>query len=283
VTQTEFKIVGKVTPRKDGVARVTGREQYTVDIDLPRMLHGRVVGSPYAHARILSIDTSAAEALGAVVLTFKDIPQIRYNERIVTVPWKLHKDKYILAEKVRRLGEPVAAVAAETEELAEKAARAIKVEYEPLPVVIDPIEAMQPGAPQLYDTVLLGNEEVKVENNVVVVRTIEEGDPDRAFADADVIVEGTFKTPKIYHAQMETKSCVVRPEPDGGLTVWPVTQSIHNVRIILGELFGIPLSKINVIRVPVGGSFGSSIQMNLPVPICAAQANFDSRSSCSVM
>ena len=272
MAQTEFKIVGKVTPRKDGMARVTGREQYTVDIVLPRMLHGRVVGSPYAHARIKHIDTSAAEAMGAVVLTFNDIPQTRYNERIVTVPWKLHKDKYILAEKVRRLGEPVAAVAAETEELAEKAARAIKVEYEPLPVVVDPIEAMQPGAPQLYDTVLLGNEEVKVENNVVVVRTIEEGDPDRAFAEADVIVEGTFKTPKIYHAQMETKSCVVRPEPDGGLTVWPVTQSIHNVRIILGELFGIPLSKINVMRVPVGGTFGSSIQMNLPVPICAALA-----------
>ncbi len=270
--QREFKIVGKVTPRKDGIARVTGRELYTVDINLPRMLHGRVVGSPYAHALIKSIDTHAAEAMGAVVITFDDIPKVRYNERIVTVPWKLHKDKYILAEKVRRLGEPVAAVAAETEELADRAARVIKVEYEPLPVIIDPLEAMQPGAPQLYDSILLGDQAVTVENNIAVTRSIEEGDVDRAFAEADVIVDGHFKTPKIYHAQMETKSCVVRPEPDGGLTVWPVTQSIHNVRIILGQLFDIPLSKINVIRVPVGGTFGSSIQMNMPVPICAALA-----------
>ena len=270
--QREFKIVGKVTPRKDGIARVTGREEYTVDIRLPRMLHGRIVASPYAHARIKSIDTSAAEALGAVVITFDDIPKVRYNERIVTVPWALHKDRYVLADKVRRMGEAVAAVAAETEELAEKAARAIKVEYEPLPVVLDPIEAMQPGAEPLYDTIAHGDKEIAIENNIACTRSIEEGDVDKAFVEADVIVEGTFKTPKIYHAQMETKSVVCRPEPDGGLTVWPVAQSIHNVRIVLGQIFDIPLSKINVVRVPVGGTFGSSIQMNTPVPICAALA-----------
>ena len=93
-----------------------------------------------------------------------------------------------------------------------------------------------------------------------------------AFAAADVVVEGRFSTQKIYHAQMEPKSCVCRPEPDGGLTVWPTTQSIHNVRILLGEIFRIPLSKVNVKRVPVGGTFGSSIQMNPPIPICAALA-----------
>jgi len=87
-----------------------------------------------------------------------------------------------------------------------------------------------------------------------------------------VFVEGTFTLPKVYHAQLETKSCVCRPEPDGGLTVWPTTQSIHNVRILLGEIFDIPLSKIDVRRVPIGGTFGSSIQMNPPIPICAALA-----------
>jgi xanthine dehydrogenase molybdenum-binding subunit len=250
--QPEFHILGKVTPRKDGVARVTGQEQYSIDVSLPHMLYGRILSSPYAHARVKRLDTSKAESLGAVVITFDDIPKVRYNERIITIPKVLHKDHYVLADKVRRMGEAVAAVAAETEALAEKAVRAIQVEYEVLPVVNDPIEAMKPDAEPVYDTVLWG--------------------VDQAFAEADVFVEGTFKTTKIYHAQMEPKSVVCRPEPDGGLTVWPTTQSIHNVRILLGEIFDIPLSKINVKRVPVGGTFGSSIQMNPPIPICAALA-----------
>jgi xanthine dehydrogenase molybdenum-binding subunit len=270
--QDGFKIVGQVTPRKDGIARVTGQERYTVDVTLPHMLHGRILSSPYAHARIKHIDVSAAEAMGAVVITFADVPQVRYNERIITIPSVLHKDHTVLADKVRRMGEAVAAVAAETEELAERAVRAIVVEYEVLPVLTDAVEAMQPGAEPIYDTILWGEEEIKIERNIACERQVEEGDVDTAFAEADVVVEGTFKTPKIYHAQMETKSVVCRPEPDGGLTVWPTTQSIHNVRILLGQIFDIPLSKVNVKRVPIGGTFGSSIQMNPPIPICAALA-----------
>ncbi|HEY67339.1 MAG TPA: xanthine dehydrogenase family protein [Thermoflexia bacterium] len=268
----EFHVLGKVTPRKDGIAKVTGQERYSTDIILPRMLHGRILSSPYAHARIKSIDTGEAEAMGAVCITFDDIPHVRYNERIITTPPVLHKDHYVLADKVRRMGEAVAAVAAETEALAEKAVRAIKVEYEPLPVITDPIEAMKPGAEPIYDTVLWGDKEIKIENNIACTRSIEEGDVDRAFAEADVVVEGTFKTHKIYHMQLEPKTAVCCPESDGGLTVWATTQSIHNVRILLGEIFGIPLSKINVKRVPIGGTFGSSIQMNPPIPICAALA-----------
>jgi len=268
----QFSILGRVTPRKDGIARVTGQEQYASDIILPRMLHGRVLSSPYAHACIKSIDVSGAEALGAVVITWDDIPHVCYNERIITIPQALHRDHYVLADKVRRMGEAVAAVAAETEALAEQAVRAIKVEYDVLPVLTDPIEAMQPGAVPIYDTVFLGDKEIRIENNIACTRSVEEGDVDRAFAEADVIVEGTFKTPKIYHMQLEPKTAVCRPEPDGGLTVWATTQSIHNVRILLGRIFDIPLSKVNVIRVPVGGTFGSSIQMNPPIPICAALA-----------
>jgi xanthine dehydrogenase molybdenum-binding subunit len=270
--EEEFKVLGKVTRRKDGIAKVTGQERYTRDISLPRMLHGRILSSPYAHARIKSINVNAAEAMGAVVITFDDVPQMCYNERIITIPSVLHKDHTVLADKVRRLGEAVAAVAAETEALAEKAVRAIQVEYEVLPVLLDPIEAMQPGAEPIYDSVLWGENEIKIENNIACERDVEEGDVDRAFSEADVVVEGTFKTPKIYHSQMETKSVVCRPEADGGLTVWPTTQSIHNVRILLGEIFDIPLSKINVKRVPVGGTFGSSIQMNSPIPIGVALA-----------
>lgn len=237
MSKDAFKVLGKITPRKDGMARVTGQERYVSDITLPRILHGRIVSSPYAHARVLSVDTRAAEALEAVCLTFTDIPKLRYNERIVTVPWALHKDHTVLADKVRRTGEAVAAVAAETEALAERAVRAVRVEYEPLPVVTDPIEAMQPGAPALHDSVLLGDQELKIERNIACSRDILEGDPARAFAEAEVIVEGTFRTPKIYHAQMETKSVVCRPESDGGITVWPTTQSIHNVRILRGRGF----------------------------------------------
>ncbi len=267
-----FRILGKVTPRKDGVARVTGREVYSSDVVLPRMLYGRIVASPYAHARVKRVDASEAKAMGAVVITWDDVPHIRFNQRIITTPPVLHKDTTVLADKVRRLGEPVAAVAAETEFLAEQAARAIRVEYEPLPVLVDPLEAMKPGAVPIHDRVLWGDREIEIENNIACSRQVEEGDVDQAFAEADVIVEGTFRTPKIYHMQLEPKTAVCRPEPDGGLTVWATTQSIHNVRILLGEIFNIPLSKINVVRMPVGGTFGSSIQMNTPIPICAALA-----------
>jgi len=268
----ELKIVGKVTRRKDGVARVTGQELYSIDISLPRMLYARIIASPYAHARIKSVDATKATQMGATVITFDDIPHIRYNERIITVPWALHKDRYVLAEKVRRMGEAVAAVACESEELAEKAARAVQVEYEPLPVVLDPNAALIPGAEPLYDTVVYGDKEIPIINNIACSRDIEEGDVDKAFAEADVIVQGRFNTTKIYHAQMEPKSVVCQPEPNGGLTIWATAQSIHNVRICLGQIFNIPLSKINVKRVACGGTFGSSIQMNTVIPICAALA-----------
>ncbi|MCK5246750.1 molybdopterin-dependent oxidoreductase, partial [Candidatus Bipolaricaulota bacterium] len=272
MSEREFQVVGKSFPRKDAVARVTGKERYTVDIALPRMLHGRILSSPYAHANVVSIDTSIAEAMGVTVITFDDIPKKRYNERIITIPPVLHKDHYVLADKVRRMGEAVAAVAADSEELAEQAVRSIKVEYEVLPALTDVTEAMKPGATAIYEDVMFGENTVAIENNIACSREIDEGDAEAAFAEAGVVVEGSFKLPKVYHAQMETKSCVCRPEPDGGLTVWPTTQSIHNVRILLGEIFDIPLSKIDVRRVSIGGTFGSSIQMNAPIPICAALA-----------
>ncbi|MCL4396678.1 MAG: xanthine dehydrogenase family protein molybdopterin-binding subunit, partial [Chloroflexi bacterium] len=113
--ENEFRIVGHATRRKDGVARVTGQEQYSSDISLPHMLCGRILSSPYAHARIKSIDVSVAQAMGAICLTWDDIPHVCYNERIITIPSALCRDHYVLADKVRRMGEAVAAVAAETE------------------------------------------------------------------------------------------------------------------------------------------------------------------------
>lgn len=268
----QYHAVGMRLFRKDGIGKVTGQEIYSSDIILPNMLHARVLRSPFPHAKIKSIDTSEAERMGAVCITFKDIPKVKYNERLVSIPRSTYKDRYILADKARHVGEAIAAVAAETEEMAEKALSLIHIEYKRLPAIFDPIEAVKSESPQLHETILVGDEERKIENNVAALREISEGDIEEGFKEADIIVENEFKTGRPYHAQMETKSVVCLPEADGGVTVWTTTQTIHNVRQLLGELFNIPLSKVNVKRIALGGAFGSSIQMNSIVPVGVALA-----------
>ena len=268
----KFSAVGQVTRRKDGMAKITGREIYSSDVSLPDMLHARVLRSPYPHAKIVSIDTSEAEKMGATCITLDDTPGIRYNERQVSIPEKTYRDRTVLPDKARHVGEGIAAVAARTESLAEKSLRKMIVKYKELPAVFDPFEAMKPGAPQLYEDVLLGDVTLPIENNIACPREVSEGDIDKGFKQADLIVENEFSTGRVYHSQMEPKAVVCRPEPDGGITVWPTTQSIHNTRQLLGRIFNIPLSKINVHRVPIGGTFGSSIQMNSPIAICVALA-----------
>lgn len=264
--------IGSAAHRKDGLAKVTGTELYAPDIAIPRAWVGRVLRSPHAHARILSIDTSAAEAMGAVCLTFADVPKIKYNERIVSTPPRLYRDRYVLAERARHVGEPVAAVAAPTEALAEKALRAITVEYEPLAAVLTADDALAPGAPAIHDTVRLLDKEEPIENNVAVSRLVEIGDIVGGFAQADAVIEREFKTAPVYHAQMEPKTVVCSPAVDGSITVWTSTQSIHNTRQLLAEIYSLPLYKVNVKRVALGGSFGSSIQMNSVAPICVGLA-----------
>ena len=269
---TEFKSVGDASWRKDGIAKVTGSEKYAPDVSVDRMWFGRVLRSPHAHARIKSVDTSAAEALGAVCLTFADVPQTRYNERIVSTPPCLYRDRTVVADKARHVGEALVGVAAPTEELAEKALRAIKIEYEVLQVITTMEQARKDGAEPIHDTVLLDGKDKPIVNNVAVQRTIDVGDVEKGFAEAEYVIERSFKTSRIYHAQMEPKSVVCRPEIDGGITVWASTQSIHNTRILLGQIYDIPLSKVNVKKVMLGGSFGSSIQMNSVTPICVGLA-----------
>jgi len=263
---------GKITRRKDGIFRVTGKEIYSSDITLPNMLHARVLRSPYPHARIVSIETAKAEAMGAVCITPADVPKIRYNERQVSIPEKTYRDRTVLPDKARHIGEGIAAVAAKTEALAEKALEQIVVDYEQLPAVLDPFQAMEPDAPALYKNVKLGDVTLPIKRNIACHREVCEGDIEKGFKDADLVVENEFKTGRLYHHQMETKAIVCRPEPDGGITVWPTAQSIHNVRQLLGRIFDIPLSKINIHRVPIGGTFGSSIQMNTPTVLCVALA-----------
>ena len=236
------------------------------------MLYARVLRSPYPHAKIISIDTREAEKLGAVCISHNEIPKIKYNERQVSIPQKTYRDRTVLPDKVRHVGEGVVAVAAKTEALAEKALKRIVVKFDPLPAVFDPYEAMQESAPVLYEDIMLGDKVLPIRQNIACFREVGEGDVERGFKEADLIVENEFKTGRVYHSQMENKAVVCRPEADGGITVWPTTQSIHNTRQLLGRIFNIPLSKVNVHRVPIGGTFGSSIQMNTPIAICVALA-----------
>jgi xanthine dehydrogenase molybdenum-binding subunit len=216
----EYHAVGKVSERKDGIAKVTGQEIYASDVVLPRMLYGRILRSSFPHARVKIIDTKAAEKMGAVCITFKDTPKLRYCERLVNIPRATYKDRRVLTDHPLHVGEAIAAVAAETEALAERALSLIRVEYEKLPVLLDAFEAMQPGQPLLHETVMLGDEERKVENNIAVPKLITQGDIEKGFKEADVILEEEFKTGRVYHAQMETKSVVCQAEADGGCGLW---------------------------------------------------------------
>jgi xanthine dehydrogenase molybdenum-binding subunit len=264
--------IGRRVRRKDGVAKVSGRELYAHDIILPQMLYAAVLRSPFAHARIRGMETTAAEAMGAVCLTPGDVPDVVYNERIVSIPSKTYRDRRVLPWVARHVGEAVAAVAAATEEEAVRALDAIRVDYEPLPTVLSWQEALAPGAPRLYDRIWLGDQAIDMTDNLACENLIEEGDVERGFREADVIIERMYQTPRQYHGQMETKAAVAAPLPNGGVTVWATVQSVHNVRQVIGHLFGIPLSKVNVKKIALGGSFGSSIQMNSIIPICVALA-----------
>ncbi len=265
-------MIGVNTPRSDGPAKASGTMQYASDIIIPGMLYGVAIRSPYPHAEILSVDTSEAEAMGAVCLTYDDVSHVTYNERSVSTPAGTYRDRTILPDKARHVGEPLVAVAAETEELAYKAANAVKIDYKQLPAVYDPEEAMKDGAPQLYDTIHLDETPIKVKNNIGVIRNIYEGDVDGTLASSDHVFERDFVLHRIYHAQLETKCAVVKPEVDGSLTVWGTVQSIHGTRQLLAYALQMPLCKVNVKKLPFGGAFGSSIQVNTIIPICAALA-----------
>jgi len=269
---SNYKVLGKDTQRQDGVAKVTGREKYASDIVLPNMLHARILKSPYPHARVKSIDVSGITDESVTTLTPAELPDVLFCPRLVSIPSSTYKDWKVLADKARYVGEPIAAVAAETEEDAQAALELIKVEYEQLPAVFDAKEALKDSAEPIHTVIGLADDEITIENNIACSLSIEEGDSEKGLMECDHIIEHTYRTNRRYHTQMETKSVVVRPEADGGVTIWSTTQTLHNTRILLHEIFGIPMGKIRVIKVPLGGSFGSSIQVNPPIPIAVAMA-----------
>jgi xanthine dehydrogenase molybdenum-binding subunit len=268
----KYHYLGKDFPRKDGVARATGRELYPSDINLPWMLYGKILRSPHPHARIKKIDFSEAARMGAEVLSFTDVSSVKFNVRQVSVPRSTYKDWQVLSGHVRQVGDPYGAVAAESEELAERAAESVKVDWEILPAYMSVDKALSAEDNLIHDKVFVEDKVIPIEKNIACTREVSEGDVDKAFAEADIIVQNEFSTPRVYHAQLEPRSCVCRPEPDGGLTLWPSTQALHNTRILIGEIFNIPLNKVNVVRVAGGGHFGSGIHTNLVTLITTALA-----------
>jgi CO/xanthine dehydrogenase Mo-binding subunit len=240
--------VGADAPPWDGRARVTGDARFTTDLSFPRMLWGKLLYASQAPARIARIDlTEALRSDGVVAaMTAADIPGFPYYQYVIP-------DMPVLAiDRVRYAGEAVAMVAAETEELAEAAIRKVIVEYEPLPGIFDPVEAMQEGAPQVQDG----------HDNIFDHCRIERGDVEQGFREAAVIVEGTYRTQPVEHAFLETEAAVAVVE-GGSVTVYASTQSPHRDRRQLAAVLGVPEAKVRVVVPPVGGGFGGKAEMHV--------------------
>jgi len=246
----------------DATDRVTGRVDYTINHELPGMLHARLLRATTPHARITRIDASRARDLPgvALVLTGEDLK----NRRDVT-PYHgpVFRDQPVLAiDKVRYVGDPVAAVLAEDPDVAAQALELIDVEYEHLPAVFDPLEALRDSAPRVHDSPPpLGATfsdlviHTGPSSNICNQFQLRKGDVERGFAEADFVFEDTFRSPAVQHVPLETHACLAQAE-GGRVTVWSTTQTPHPVRAQLAEMFRLPISAVRVIVPNLGGGYG---------------------------
>jgi len=266
--------VGRSMPRVDAAEKLRGEAVFAGDIRVPGMLHGKVLRSTLPHARIVGIDTSAALAIRGVVAILSGADLLDAD------PYWGHaiKDRPIVAiERVRHVGEPVAAVAAVDEATAEAAVRALEVEYEELPVVGTLEEALAPDAPLVHEGPIrpglfhglqLGEER---DGNVCYRYAIDRGDVDAIFATAPIVVEGDYSFPGVYQYAMETHT-VVAEASVGGITVWTACQHPFLVRAEIADLFGLPLSRVRIIVPFLGGGFGSKSYTKMePVTVALAR------------
>ncbi|MBN2122967.1 MAG: molybdopterin-dependent oxidoreductase [Deltaproteobacteria bacterium] len=252
----EYSVIGKRIPRVDGRAKVTGEAKYAADYEMPGMLWCKILRAPHAHAKILNIDTSRAERLPGVkgVLTGKDFRGWRWG-------WmpKTRDEAPLADDRVRYLAEAVAAVAAVDEDTAEEATELIKVDYEELPGVFDPEEAMKEGAPQLYD---------HVKNNVSWEFHMDFGDVEKAFGDSDLVREDRFETGRVITGYLEPPAAVALWD-SSGITIWAAKQSPYFPYRHLAACFDLPLSKVRVIQPFIGGGFGGTKNDSLAGDFCA--------------
>jgi len=253
----EFSVIGERLPRVDALEKVTGQARYAADYSLPDMLWGKLLRSPYPHARILNIDTSRAASLPGVkgIVTGKDFGGWTWGWMPAT------RDEPPLAvDKVRYMAEAVAGVAAIDEDTAEEATELIKVDYEELPGVFDPEEAMKEGAPAIHDY---------VKNNISVQYHWNFGDVEKAFAESYLVREDRFRTARSTHGYLEPPAIVAYYDPSGYITVWASKQSPYFHYRHLAACFKLPLSRIRVVQPFIGGGFGGTKNDSLGGDFCA--------------
>ncbi|MDB5375533.1 MAG: oxidoreductase [Belnapia sp.] len=266
------KWIGQRTIRPDGADKVTGRAAYAADTTMPGMIWGRILRSPHAHARIKSIDTSKAAALPGVkaVMTAKDMVEFPLDKSVMLgiqdMRWMARN--VMATDKVLFAGHPVAAVAAISESVAAEALKLIEVDYEVLPWVIDVEAAIRPDAPILHDHIQFegkpSNIASKLEHRL--------GDIDAGFAEADVIVERSFRTAAVHQGYIEPHACLVSVSPDGKATVWSSSQGQFMVRAMCAHLTGLAQNDIRAIPAEIGGGFGGKTIIYLePVALVLAK------------
>jgi CO/xanthine dehydrogenase Mo-binding subunit len=272
--------IGKTFRRLDYETKVTGKAQYLADMQVPGMCHGKILRSPLPHARIKSID--AAKALkvpGILAVITRD--DILHDQGIEPYYGPVFKDQTIVAvEKVRHVGDPVAAVAALDADAAEEALRLIDVEYEELPAVLDVQQALKPGGTLVHESVRIPESgfadlaELKpIEGtNICTHFKLNRGDIQKGFAESDHIFEDTFTLPATQHSFLETHACIASVEPGGRITVWATTQNPFVVRTQLANIFKVPVSKVRVIVPYLGGGYGGKVYPKVePITVALAQ------------
>jgi len=253
----DFQVIGHAIPKKDARLKAAGRAEYADDIVVPGMLHGKLLRSPHPHARIVSIDSSRAAALPGVrsVVVGRDFPNIKFGNLPQT------RDYLPLPiDVVRYVGEEVAAVAAIDEDTAEEALDLLRVEYEPLPAVFDPEEAMKPGAPQLHG---------HAPGNVSAHSAFHFGDVDAAFARSEYVREDVFETQAVKQGMLEPHACVGLWDASGKVTLWSCKMSPYVVWRQLSMGLGLQPSNVRVVQTFVGGGFSGGKQEAMPMDFCA--------------
>lgn len=256
----ETRVVGRRLPKLDAPDKVSGRTRYADDLPMSGLLAGAILRSPHPHARIVSIDTSKAESLPGVkaVIHGRNVQQRRYGYNSDNLPLK--------PDKVRCIGDEVAAVAAVDEETANRALELIHVEYQALPAVFDPYQAMSESAPRIHD------ERFDITGNVSLRWDFDQGDVDAAAERAAVVVEGHYSSPQAAPAPIETHVVIASFDPAGQLTVWSPVHMVFMYRKELADCLGLDWRKITVIQPPVGGSFGGKIDIDPHDFICVLLA-----------
>lgn len=264
---TEFREIGKRVPIRDAASKVTGRKVYVGDMKLPGMLYAKVLFSPKAHAKIKSIDVSEAEAFPGVraVATYQNTSQVRFNSALRFIDHKIPNTERIFDDTMRFVGDRVAAVAADSKEIAEKAIKLIRVEYEDLPIILDVEEAIKEDAYPIHEG-----------GNVVGQAHVEAGDVEKAFEECDYVMEDRFTTQPIHHVALEPHVAIADWTYDDKLTVYSPCQNTFGFRVILSQLFGLSYNRIRMVSPAIGGAFGGKLEMTVE-PVAAVLSKMTRR------